>query len=222
MDILADVVDSPGPPNIAAHRDIISVATSTSAGVDVQDEGTPVLTPANTLNFTGAGVTASNVGGVAQVNIPGITTIPGLAVVRKAATETVTANNALQDDNELFFAIAASETWVAEFHLYVQASTTFSGNITLGLATPLGATGRKSVSGLDPAGTSVKLQSTNALALSIALGVPASFTQDTYIIATCSVVNSTNPGFVTLRWAQNTATGTTSVLDGSYLVAHKL
>lgn len=43
-----------------------------SSGVDVQDEGTPILTPAATLNFTGAGVTVTDAGGgVAEVNIPG-------------------------------------------------------------------------------------------------------------------------------------------------------
>lgn len=39
--------------------------------LDVKDEGTTVVTAATAINFVGAGVTASNVGGVAQVSIPG-------------------------------------------------------------------------------------------------------------------------------------------------------
>lgn len=41
-------------------------------GVIVEDEGTPVLSPATTLNFVGAGVTATDAGsGVARITIPG-------------------------------------------------------------------------------------------------------------------------------------------------------
>jgi hypothetical protein len=41
------------------------------SGIVVQDEGTNVVTSANTINFVGNGVTASNVGGVATVTISG-------------------------------------------------------------------------------------------------------------------------------------------------------
>jgi len=45
-----------------------------TAGVDVEDESTPILTPASTLNFTGAGVSVTDAGGgVADVTIPGNT-----------------------------------------------------------------------------------------------------------------------------------------------------
>ncbi|HUU96467.1 MAG TPA: hypothetical protein VM487_12065 [Phycisphaerae bacterium] len=41
-------------------------------GVDTQDEGTPVNTPASTLNFVGAGVTVTDAtGGVSEITIPG-------------------------------------------------------------------------------------------------------------------------------------------------------
>jgi hypothetical protein len=46
--------------------------TSGSSGITVQDEGSNVLVDATTLNFVGPSVTASNVGGVATVNIAGI------------------------------------------------------------------------------------------------------------------------------------------------------
>ncbi len=46
-------------------------AAGASGGVDVEDEGTPLTNPGTTLNFTGAGVTASGSGGTKTINIPG-------------------------------------------------------------------------------------------------------------------------------------------------------
>ncbi len=43
----------------------------TGGGVTVEDEGTPLSTVADTLDFTGAGVTASGTGGTKTINIPG-------------------------------------------------------------------------------------------------------------------------------------------------------
>jgi hypothetical protein len=47
-----------------------TVSTAGGGGVDVEDEGVAVVT-ASTLNFVGAGVTATDVAGVATVTIPG-------------------------------------------------------------------------------------------------------------------------------------------------------
>jgi hypothetical protein len=46
-------------------------AASGASAIAVQEEGTNVVATANTLNFVGNGVTASNVGGVATITIPG-------------------------------------------------------------------------------------------------------------------------------------------------------
>jgi len=43
-----------------------------SSSIAVQEEGTNVVASANTINFVGSGVTASNVSGVATITIPGI------------------------------------------------------------------------------------------------------------------------------------------------------
>lgn len=43
----------------------------TGTALTVQDEGTPLATAADTLNFTGAGVTASGTTGTKTINIPG-------------------------------------------------------------------------------------------------------------------------------------------------------
>ena len=62
------------------------------SGVLVKDEGTNVVTSATTVNFTGAGVTASDVGGVATVNVPG--GISGV-LVKDEGTNVVTSANTI-------------------------------------------------------------------------------------------------------------------------------
>ena len=52
----------------------LSWSTPASSGIIVQDEGSTVAATANTMNFTGTGVTASAVGNVVTVNVPGQTT----------------------------------------------------------------------------------------------------------------------------------------------------
>jgi hypothetical protein len=49
----------------------IAATPSAGGGVTVQDEGTPLTTTATTLNFTGAGVTASGAGATKTIDIPG-------------------------------------------------------------------------------------------------------------------------------------------------------
>lgn len=53
------------PPNVA------SGGGGGIAGIDVQDEGVTVVNPAAAIDFVGAGVTVTDVGGVPTVTIPG-------------------------------------------------------------------------------------------------------------------------------------------------------
>ncbi len=57
-----------------------------SSSIAVQEEGTNVVASANTINFVGSGVTASNVSGVATI------TIPGIAVQEEGTNVLATAN----------------------------------------------------------------------------------------------------------------------------------
>lgn len=50
---------------------VSATPTGISAGVTVQQNGTAVVTNANTLNVTGAGATVTSVGGVPTINVPG-------------------------------------------------------------------------------------------------------------------------------------------------------
>ena len=152
----------------------------------------------------------------------------GPTVVRKSSDETVTGSTTLQDDDELTFAIGANETWAVEVHLYLRASTAFDGNVKFATSAPAGATGRHSVTGLDPSngggattGT-VKNQSFGGLSTALSVGVAASGSADSYALYTASVVNDSTPGDVTVQWAQLNASGTTTVLAGSFLVAYQI
>jgi hypothetical protein len=59
--------------NVTFEDMVFSVVELIATGIEteVQDEGTPILTAADAINFVGAGVTVTDVAGVATVTIPG-------------------------------------------------------------------------------------------------------------------------------------------------------
>jgi hypothetical protein len=76
LDDLADV-DAPTPSDgdvltwDSGTSEWVNEAPAGGGGVTVQDEGSPLTTTATTLDFTGAGVTASGSGATKTINIPG-------------------------------------------------------------------------------------------------------------------------------------------------------
>ena len=56
------------------------LAVGGTGGVAIQDEGTALTTQADTINFTGAGVTATGTAGTKTVDIPGPQSLTGVAV----------------------------------------------------------------------------------------------------------------------------------------------
>ncbi len=62
--------------------------------VIVADEGTPLATAADTLDFVGAGVTASGVGATKTITIPGVADILDLATVETTATKVLAPDGA--------------------------------------------------------------------------------------------------------------------------------
>lgn len=61
----------------------LTAASNGSAGgsIIIQDEGTPLTTSATTLNFTGAGITASGSGATKTINVPGGASLPAPIVI---------------------------------------------------------------------------------------------------------------------------------------------
>ncbi len=67
----AELVASPDWDLVAFSGSLQTSGGGTGGGVTVEDEGTPLATVADTLNFAGAGVTASGSGTTKLITIPG-------------------------------------------------------------------------------------------------------------------------------------------------------
>lgn len=141
----------------------------------------------------------------------------------KAAAESVLNSTALQNDDDLTFPIAANETWVVEWALYCDGSTT--GDFRGAVAAPAGAAGIVSMIGqAQNATTAFGAILNQAGALGAALGAGMVGAGTTLpIVVRASVVNGATPGTVALQWAQNglDAVVPTRVLALSAMVARR-
>lgn len=145
-------------------------------------------------------------------------------VVRKVADETVTSSTALQDDDELLFAIGASETWVMFAYLFVDGNT--AGDLVVSLTGPAGATGAVGAIGTGTTQTTFENSAFNNQAGAFGATLPIGTVgagNKTLAFVVGSIVNSTTPGNVTLQWAQKVSSATaTTVFAGSFLVATRI
>lgn len=135
--------------------------------------------------------------------------------IRKTADETVNNSSTRQDDDHLFFSIAASEVWVGEFTLFVIGSAV--ADFKYALTTPAGATlmhGGFASRVTDALITGTELVTVSDTPVAI-VGVNA---VGSVINIKFHVANSTTAGSVKLNWAQGTATSAdTTVKAGSFL-----
>lgn len=137
------------------------------------------------------------------------------ARVRKGSDETTSTDETLSDDGALLFAIAASETWAFEFHVYYDAA---AGDFEATITVPTGATGNWAGNGVNTSGAYSSRMATFAAALTFDASTTAA-----ELLITGTVVNSTNAGNVTLQWAQDTSNAATlTVRASSYLIAHRI
>lgn len=92
-------------------------------GVSVQDEGSPIVT-ARTMNFVGAGVTTTDVGGVATVTIPG----GGGGSQVGVASSLASGNHYLTNRSSTAWGNSSLSTSVLTFNImYVDSEITASG-----------------------------------------------------------------------------------------------
>lgn len=144
-----------------------------------------------------------------------------LETAYKASDETVNNSSTLQNDDDLYFAIAANEVWGFHFILDYLSGTT--PDIKFAVTVPSGATIAGGLLGMASGSVSRGMIRLSGVAVAQdGLGVtPGAHNYMTTIHG--FVVNSTNAGNVQLQWAQNTANASdTKVLAGSHLLAHKL
>lgn len=141
--------------------------------------------------------------------------------IRKASTESVTSSAVLQNDNDLVFAIAANEVWVADYRLFVTGATT--GDIQWDWSVPAGCSGTHGQHSLLLATTASTsdIEANAEVALSTA-GSAGIIAGETMVLISAVFVNAGTAGNVQFRWAQQTSSGTaTNVLANSYLIAER-
>lgn len=136
----------------------------------------------------------------------------GMSVKVKEADETLSSNNTLQNDDELFFAVAANEVWQFEGSMFID--TISSADFRFAVTGPSGAVGRVFAAYSDTAafdahvgagdlGDTIDLQTANTGTLVRFWG---------------GIHNGANAGNLQVQWAQRVSQGTaTTVHAGSYI-----
>lgn len=145
-------------------------------------------------------------------------------LIIKPGDETVTASNTFQSDDDLNISIGASETWVVDWTLAVDGNNATDFKVAVNV--PSGATGRSFST----------CNNTSASTFSSDLQTASSTTLDDTAAYNCAspgagnenvnhfkvvVVNSTNAGTITLRWAGVNATNNVKVKAGSIVEARR-
>jgi hypothetical protein len=146
-----------------------------------------------------------------------------LVFVRKSADESLNTSVTLQNDDELLFAIGATETWTFEFVLFVVGITT--NDFRVAVVGPAGSTGWytavRNVTG-DPSSGNLGINASANYA------TPAGFISQTAVGVTGMVLvkglirTTGTSGTVNLQWAQGTSSGTdVTVEEDSYMEARR-
>ena len=142
--------------------------------------------------------------------------------VIKSADESVTSSTTLQDDDQLVFAIPASEVWYMDMMLIVDGNSTadFKAKFTVPASCVMGWIIRDHMAA--GGSTSVRTIFTEANTALVEIDGSAGRAYP-YVRIEAYIVNSTNAGTIQLQWAQNTSNATaTTVKKGSWLRARKL
>jgi hypothetical protein len=147
----------------------------------------------------------------------------GAVFVVKSVTQSVLNSNTVVDDAELLAAIAANETWMYEWYLNCDGSTTSDAKFSISV--PSGASGW--VSAISQATTATTafgaiLNVNTTLGANFTAGMVGAGTTLPVIIRAL-VINSTTAGNTKLQWAQNGIDGSvpTRVLANSVMLGRR-
>jgi hypothetical protein len=129
-------------------------------------------------------------------------------IARKTANESVTSSTALQDDDHLFFTIAANEVWLLEYRIL--GVTPAAADYSLAFSVPTGCTTYRGASTWTQGGTLINYSQTDTTGGADRL--PVSYdgidADGDYIIIPVAAVNGGTGGTFMLRWAQQTSNAT--------------
>lgn len=179
-------------------KDSAGTVTDIGGGTGAPTDATYLTTSANGSLSNEVVVTAPATGGIIT------------KFVRKTANETVNTSAALQDDDDLLFAVGASEVWEFECVLWYESATT--PDLKVAFTCPAAATLWWVLSGLNDTGTQWNENGTivgSGTAAALFGGGAASIRSARL---RGLLVNSTNAGNLTLQWAQNTSNGSNTIV----------
>lgn len=151
-------------------------------------------------------------------------------VKRKTADESVTSSTAFQDDDHLTFAIAANEEWIGEIWVSLGSALATTG-MKVSLSVPAAATVEGTWVATANDGTTgngdtfvARITATDTSSAAWATGsFPNANQANNELLLKFWVLNGANAGNVTLRWAQNTSSGTALTFrKGSYMSATRV
>jgi len=128
--------------------------------------------------------------------------------IAKPATETLNTDTTLQNDDDLTFAIGASQKWLVDILCFVYGPA--GADLKVAVTVPSGATMLFGVEGLPTSASSLPSaeQQIAVLGTSGTSTSVATFGGLSIVKLTGTVSNSTNAGNVTLQWAQAASSGT--------------
>lgn len=117
---------------------IIAAQASAGSAITVQDEGSPTSTTVTTLNFTGAGVTASGAGNTATITIPaltvedeGTTILNGNATIMNFVGAGVTATVGGSGNATITIPGTAGNASLTANHIYVGNATNIATDVAM-------------------------------------------------------------------------------------------
>ena len=145
----------------------------------------------------------------------------GRALVRKTANQTLNTSIALQDDDDLKIALAASETWF--FEAFIVCGGPSAADIKFAFTVPAGATLLWGASGplLGAGGTHAEFDVATSSAAVVSYDTETGTDRSVHIRGTA--INSTTAGDLQLQWAQNLSDGTNiTVFANSWLKGQRL
>lgn len=142
----------------------------------------------------------------------------GVAVKYKAANESVNNSTTLQDDDHLQFPIGANEIWVVELGMHYNSGTT--PDLKIEVSGPATMFGRIGVLGLNGSLAAIAASVTESIAVPI--GGQGGGT-DGFVLGKGVFENGGTPGTLRLRWAQNTADASNTIMYlHSWLIAWRV
>ena len=194
-------------------RTLIANTTAALARIDL---GVGTIGDALFLDETASDArTTLGLGTAATVNLA-VTGISGIELVRKTADESVSSSTTLQNDDELYAALAANE--VVVFRLTLAFNASASGDIKMGFTIPSGASMWWNNSNSIYVAASGSIFDNNNLDETGTRSINGEGADRTVTLVGY-VANSSTPGNLQLQWAQDSSDPSlTKVLIGSHLL----